>query len=87
MSVSGLWRTIMSSIIRHPFCGLIWVMCYGISKVEFMLSVNFGEYERGFFGTISKPLTIQAMGRRTNWKYTGEYKVNQKGEREHEASQ
>lgn len=87
MNVSGLWRTIMSSIIRHPFYGLMWVMCYGISKVEFMLRVNFGEYERGFFGTSSKPLTIQAMGRWTNWEYTSEYKVNQKDEREHEASQ
>jgi glycosyltransferase involved in cell wall biosynthesis len=87
MNVSGLWRTIMSSIIRHPFYGLMWVMCYGISKVEFILRVNFGEYERGFFGTSSKPLTIQAMGRWTNWEYTSEYKVNQKDEREHEASQ
>jgi glycosyltransferase involved in cell wall biosynthesis len=60
MSVPGLWRTIMYSIIRHPFSGIMWVLCYGISKVEFLLGVNFEEYECGFFGTSSKPLTVKA---------------------------
>ncbi len=63
MSVPGLWRTITSSIARRPFCGLMWVLCYGIGKVEFMRGVSFGEYERGFFRTRSKPLRIQGMGR------------------------
>ncbi len=63
MSVPGLWRTIMSSIIRHPFCGLMWALCYSISKVEFMLGVNFEKYERGFFWTRSKPVRIQAAER------------------------
>ncbi len=64
MSVPGLWRTIMSCLLRHPLCGLMWVLCYGISRVEFMLGVNFEEYERGFFGTRAKPLRIEAMERR-----------------------
>ncbi len=59
MSVPGLWRTIMSSITRHPVCGLMWVLCYGISKFEFMLGVNFEKYEQGFFWTKSKALMIQ----------------------------
>ncbi len=59
MSVPGLWRTIMYSIIRHPLSGIMWVLCYGISKVEFLLEVNFEEYECGFFGTSSKPLTVK----------------------------
>ena len=49
----GLWQVIVSSIMRHPHCGLMWVLCYAISKVEFMLRVRFGEYERGLFGTSS----------------------------------
>lgn len=61
MSVPGLWRTIMSSFLRHPFCGLMWVLCYGISKVEFMLRIDFDKYERGFFWTKSKPLKTQAI--------------------------
>ncbi len=60
MSVPGLRRTIMSSIIRHPFCGLMWVLCMALARFEFMLRVNFEEYERGFFWTRSKPLKIQA---------------------------
>jgi hypothetical protein len=59
MSVPGLWQTIMSSITRHPVCGLMWVLCYGISKFEFMLGVNFGKYEQGFFWTRSTLLRIQ----------------------------
>ena len=63
MNVPGLWRTIMSSIMRHPLCGLMWLLCYGISKIEFMHRVNFEEYEHGFFWTVSKPLTIKDEGR------------------------
>jgi hypothetical protein len=58
MAVPGLWRTIMSSFLRHPFCGLMWVLCSGISKFEFKLRIDFDEYERGFFWTKSKPLKI-----------------------------
>ena len=56
MSVPGLWRTIMACFLRHPLCGLMWVLCYAISKVEFMLRVDFHKYERGFFWTKSNPL-------------------------------
>ena len=56
MSVPDLWRTIMSCFLRHPLCGLMWVLCYAISKVEFMLRVDFHKYERGFFWTKSNPL-------------------------------
>jgi len=59
MSVPGLWRTIMSSLLRHPFCGLMWVLCYAISKIEFVLRLDFERYERGFFWTKSRPLKIQ----------------------------
>ena len=55
MRVPGLWRTIVFTLLRHPFCGLMWVLCYTISKVEFALRVNFNEYERGFFWTKSSP--------------------------------
>ncbi len=53
MSVPGLRRTIMSCFLRHPLCGLIWVLCYALSRVEFMLGVDFRKYERGFFWTKS----------------------------------
>jgi hypothetical protein len=56
MSVPGLRRTIMSCILHHPLCGLSWLLGYAISKVEFMLGVNFHKYERGFFWTKSNPL-------------------------------
>ncbi len=59
MSVPGLWRTIMSSLLRHPFCGLMWGLCYAISKIEFLLGFDFERYERGFFWTKSRPLKIQ----------------------------
>ena len=59
MRVPSLRRAIMSSLIRHPFCGLMWVLCYGISKVEFRRGVDFEKYERGFFWTRSEPLRIQ----------------------------
>ena len=63
MSVPALWRTIISSIIRHPFSGLVWILCYGSGKVEFMRRVNFKEYECGLFWTKSAPLVIQAAER------------------------
>ena len=63
MSVPALRRTIMSTITRHPFSGLMWILCYGISKLEFMRRVNFKEYECGFFWTKSAPLMIQATER------------------------
>ncbi len=53
-----LWQTITSSIMRHPLCGLLWVLCCGISKIEFRRRVNFERYERGFFWTKSEPLKI-----------------------------
>jgi len=53
MSVPGLWRTILFTLLHHPFCGLMWVLCYTISKIEFALRVDFHEYERGFFWTKS----------------------------------
>ncbi len=59
MSVPGLGRTIMSSLLRHPFCGLMWVLCYAISKIEFVLRLDFERYERGFFWTKSRLLRIQ----------------------------
>ena len=59
MSVPGLWRMLMSSLLRHPFCGLIWVFCYTISRIEFMLRVDFEKYGHGFFWTKSGPIKIQ----------------------------
>ncbi len=53
MSVPGLWRTIMSCLLRHPLCGLIWLAGFAMSRAEFMFGVNFKEYERGLFWTIS----------------------------------
>jgi glycosyltransferase involved in cell wall biosynthesis len=63
MSVPALRRTIISSIIRHPYSGLVWILCYGIGRVEFMRRVNFKEYESGFFWTKSAPLMIEASER------------------------
>ena len=62
MSLPGLWRTILSTFLRHPLCGLMWVLCYSISKVEFMLRVDFEKYEHGFFWTKSKPLENLKQG-------------------------
>jgi len=75
MSVPGLRRTIMSCFLRHPLCGLIWVLCYALSRVEFMLGVDFRKYERGFFWTKSNLLkrinkgsdeskAVQSLGRK-----------------------
>ncbi len=54
MSIPGLWRTIMSCLLRHPLCGLMWLAGFTMSRIEFMVGVDFKEYERGFFWTISK---------------------------------
>jgi len=56
MSVPGLWRIIMSCLARHPLCGLMWLIGFAISRVEFMLGVDFDKYERGFFWTKSGSL-------------------------------
>ena len=56
MGVPGLWQTILSTFLRHPLYGLMWVLCYAVSRVESMLGVNFHKYERGFFWTKSSPL-------------------------------
>lgn len=56
MSVPGLRRTIMSCLLRHPLCGLMWLLGFAISRVEFRLGVDFDKYERGFFWTKSSPL-------------------------------
>jgi len=53
MSVPGLWQTILSTVLRHPLCGLMWVLCYAISKGEFILRVDFENYGHGFFWTKS----------------------------------
>ena len=68
MSVPGLWRTILSTFLRHPLCGLAWVLCYTISKVEFMLRVDFEKYEHGFFWTKSEPLKNLGQGYQRNPK-------------------
>ncbi len=54
MSVPGLWRTIMSCLLRHPLCGLMRLAGFAMSRVEFMVGVDSKEYERGFFWTISR---------------------------------
>jgi len=58
MSVPSLRRTIMACLLRHPLCGLMWLLGFATSGVEFMLGVNFDKYERGFFGTKSSPPKI-----------------------------
>ncbi len=60
MSVPGLRRTIMTCILRHPLYGLAWLLCYAVSRVEFMLRVDFDEYECGIYLTKSSPLEITA---------------------------
>ena len=57
MSVPTLWRTIMSCLLHHPLCGLTWLMGFAISRVEFILKVNFNKYERGYFWTKSSPIS------------------------------
>jgi glycosyltransferase involved in cell wall biosynthesis len=59
MSVPGLRQTTISCFIRHPLCGLMWLLCYGISKVEYRLGVDFVRYGHGFFWTKSNRLKIQ----------------------------
>ena len=40
----------------------MWVLCYTISKVEFMLRVDFEKYGQGFFWTESEPLENLGQG-------------------------
>jgi len=58
MRIPGLGRTIVSSILRHPRCGLAWALCYLVSNIEFRLGRHFKEYKRGLFGTNSAALRI-----------------------------
>jgi len=58
MRVPRLGRTIVSSILRHPLCGLAWALCYLVSKIDYRNSRHFEEYERGFYWTKSAPLRI-----------------------------
>lgn len=53
MRIRGLGRTIVSGILRHPYCGLAWALCYLVSMIEFKLKRHFEEYERGLFWTKS----------------------------------
>ncbi len=66
MSVPGLWRTILSTFLRHPLCGLTWVLCYAISKVEFMLRVDFEKYGQGFYRT--KSGSVENLGEASSQK-------------------
>lgn len=61
MSVPRLRRTIVSCFLRHPLCGLMWLAGFAMSRVEFMLGVDFDKYERGLFWTKSTPLEIQTQ--------------------------
>ena len=58
MRIPGLGRTIVSSILRHPYCGLAWALCYLVSMIEFKLKRHFEEYERGLFWTKAAALRI-----------------------------
>jgi len=59
MRVPGLRRTIVSSILRHPLCGLAWALCYLISRIDFRQRRHFKEYERSLYWTKSAPLKIR----------------------------
>ena len=56
MSVPGLRRTILSCFLHHPLCGLMWLIAFAISRVEFMLKVDFKKYEHGLYFSESNPL-------------------------------
>ena len=56
MNVPALWRTIASSIIRHPICGLTWLFYYSMSKIVYAMRLDFKKYRRGLFWTKSKPI-------------------------------
>jgi len=56
MSVPGLRRTILSCLWRHPLCGVMWLMGFAMSRVEFMLHFGFDGYARGLFWTRSSRL-------------------------------
>ncbi len=62
MSVPSLRRTVIFCLLRRPLCGLPWLLGYAISRVEFMLGVDFDKYERGFFWTKSSPLRNNHVG-------------------------
>ncbi|MFC1994705.1 glycosyltransferase [Chloroflexota bacterium] len=61
MRVPRLGRTIVSSILRHPLCGLAWALCYLVSRIYFRHSRYFEEWERGIYGTTSAPLGIPSI--------------------------
>jgi glycosyltransferase involved in cell wall biosynthesis len=61
MSTPDLWKTVLSTFILHPLCGLMWCVGYTISKVEFMLQFDFEKYRRGLFWTKSEPLEIHGQ--------------------------
>ena len=46
----------MSCLAWHPLCGLMWLVGFTISRVEFMLGVDFDRYNRGFLWTKSGSL-------------------------------
>ena len=59
MRVPGFRRIIVSSILRHPLCGLAWALCYLMSKIDFRKNQHhFKEYEHGLYWTRSAPLRI-----------------------------
>jgi len=58
MRIPDLGRTIVSTILRHPYCGLAWALCYLVSMIEFRLGRQFEEYERGLFWTKSGAFKI-----------------------------
>mgnify|MGYP000504071673 CR=1 FL=1 len=62
MSLPRLWRTILSSLVRYPFHGLAWLLCYGISHIEYMLRLECDRYARGLFWTESKPIEVKNSG-------------------------
>ncbi len=49
-------HNLVVDLLRHPLCGLMWLLGFAMSRVEFMLGVDFDKYERGFFWTKSSPL-------------------------------
>jgi len=62
MGMPGLWRTIISCAFRHPLCGAMWLLCYSLSKIEYLLQIDFRRYEHGLFWTKSNPLDAAPQG-------------------------
>ncbi|MFW6125646.1 MAG: glycosyltransferase [Chloroflexota bacterium] len=54
MALPGLWRDIAQQIARHPLCGIAWLLCHGISRIEYVLRIGCHGYRRGLFWTKSK---------------------------------